>query len=311
MAVRRGTRAASGVTSVTAEDPAARVVVRGPAGPQGPQGTTGPAGPTFNGGTVTSGITAPAFTLSATPTRSLDQRILRTVSPGLNPVAGTTYDLFRFNLGDLRGFFTVTLLVNGSGYGQSMEFVLPATYAMDWLQQGYGYTSGNNPFNSAAWVTLTPKVFTGRHLMTSATTLNLQAQIQANDLYFRLWLKDALTGTPTFLLSLQHDQGIENATVTTYTTTGNEAGPFPTLPNYITSKGGITSVYNPLGINTAAPAYPLDVNGQAIFRDRVGFYGTTPQTKSTVTGSRGGNAALTSLLQALAGLGLVTDGTTA
>jgi hypothetical protein len=44
---------------------------------------------------------------------------------------------------------------------------------------------------------------------------------------------------------------------------------------------------------------------------KVGFYGVVPVAKPTVTGSRGGNAALTSLLGVLASLGLITDGTTA
>lgn len=39
----------------------------------------------------------------------------------------------------------------------------------------------------------------------------------------------------------------------------------------------------------------------------VGFYGTAPQAKPNVTGSRGGNAALASLLTSLANLGLITD----
>lgn len=43
----------------------------------------------------------------------------------------------------------------------------------------------------------------------------------------------------------------------------------------------------------------------------IGFYGTSPQTKQTITGSRGGNAALASLLTALAALGLITDSTSA
>lgn len=42
----------------------------------------------------------------------------------------------------------------------------------------------------------------------------------------------------------------------------------------------------------------------------IGFYGTTPAAKPTVTGSRGSNAALASLLTALAGLGLLTDSST-
>jgi hypothetical protein len=40
---------------------------------------------------------------------------------------------------------------------------------------------------------------------------------------------------------------------------------------------------------------------------QMGFQGTAPITKPTVTGSRGSNAALTSLLTALANYGLITD----
>lgn len=43
----------------------------------------------------------------------------------------------------------------------------------------------------------------------------------------------------------------------------------------------------------------------------LGFYNTTATTKQTVAGSRGGNAALASLITALATIGLVTDSTTA
>ena len=43
----------------------------------------------------------------------------------------------------------------------------------------------------------------------------------------------------------------------------------------------------------------------------MGFYGTTAIARPTVTGSRGGNAALASFLTALSNLGLITDSTTA
>ena len=43
----------------------------------------------------------------------------------------------------------------------------------------------------------------------------------------------------------------------------------------------------------------------------VGFFGTAPAVKPTVTGSRGGNAALADLLTDLAGIGLITDSTSA
>jgi hypothetical protein len=43
----------------------------------------------------------------------------------------------------------------------------------------------------------------------------------------------------------------------------------------------------------------------------IGFYGTAPQTKQEVTGSRATGAALTSLLEKLATIGLITNGSTA
>ena len=42
---------------------------------------------------------------------------------------------------------------------------------------------------------------------------------------------------------------------------------------------------------------------------KLGINGSTPPNKPTVTGSRGSNAALASLLTALASYGLVTDST--
>ncbi|MGW7786047.1 hypothetical protein [Streptomyces tricolor] len=45
--------------------------------------------------------------------------------------------------------------------------------------------------------------------------------------------------------------------------------------------------------------------------NKLGFHGAAPIAKQTVSGSRGGNAALASLLTALANLGLITDGSTA
>lgn len=72
--------------------------------------------------------------------------------------------------------------------------------------------------------------------------------------------------------------------------------------------GAITSgtqgVVN-LGV-TDASAINIGRSGQSL-----GFFGTTATTKPTVTGSRGGNAALASLLTSLANLGLITDSTTA
>lgn len=51
--------------------------------------------------------------------------------------------------------------------------------------------------------------------------------------------------------------------------------------------------------------------GLSVNATGIGFFTTAPQAKKTVTGSRGGNAALASLLTQLAGYGLVTDSSSA
>jgi hypothetical protein len=61
------------------------------------------------------------------------------------------------------------------------------------------------------------------------------------------------------------------------------------------------------GVNTSHTSLPAGNK----FAGNMGFYGTPPIAKPTVTGSRSGNAALASLLTQLAALGLVTDSSTA
>jgi hypothetical protein len=51
--------------------------------------------------------------------------------------------------------------------------------------------------------------------------------------------------------------------------------------------------------------------GGITFNANTGFNNATPIAKPTITGSRGGNAALANLLTQLASYGLLTDGTTA
>lgn len=78
------------------------------------------------------------------------------------------------------------------------------------------------------------------------------------------------------------------------------------------------------GVGTATPDSRMHVVGKIHGSDELeldgalnhdgttaGFFGTAPATQPTVTGSRGGNAALASLLTALAGVGLIVDSTTA
>lgn len=71
------------------------------------------------------------------------------------------------------------------------------------------------------------------------------------------------------------------------------------------------------GNTTDNPSYTFTgtgafgIGGTLAVAGNSGFNGTAPIAKPTITGSRGGNAALASLLTALANYGLITDSTTA
>jgi len=71
-----------------------------------------------------------------------------------------------------------------------------------------------------------------------------------------------------------------------------------------TSGGGKVVIKGSCGVNICTTDICFDAFN-------IGFFnGTTPIAKPTVTGSKGGNAALASLITALANLGLITDSTT-
>lgn len=81
---------------------------------------------------------------------------------------------------------------------------------------------------------------------------------------------------------------------------------------------GLALLVNPAGacfLDAAnAASFALRHNGTnrvQVNATGLGFFNSTPAAKPTVTGSRGGNAALASLLTALATLGLITDSSTA
>lgn len=79
------------------------------------------------------------------------------------------------------------------------------------------------------------------------------------------------------------------------------------------SSGGDASLIGGVGNSTL---FAIKTPGAAspqiqMFQSGIGFFGGFPAGKPTVTGSRGGNAALASLLTALAGLGLLTDSSSA
>jgi len=83
---------------------------------------------------------------------------------------------------------------------------------------------------------------------------------------------------------------------------------------YTWSTGGVNRV-TIAGGGLFTTSYGADLGGAVrvalATSATVGFYGSTGATQQTVTGSRGGNAALASLLTALASLGLIVNSTTA
>jgi hypothetical protein len=86
----------------------------------------------------------------------------------------------------------------------------------------------------------------------------------------------------------------------------------PNAPTLSVRHIGTTAIIdtNKLGTGTAVDLDLRAVNTTLIrlgVSGALGFFGIAGTTKPTVTGSRGANAALASLLTALAGLGLLTD----
>jgi hypothetical protein len=63
-------------------------------------------------------------------------------------------------------------------------------------------------------------------------------------------------------------------------------------------------------IDTHMGSHETDGDGLKHTATNLGFYSTTPIAKPTVTGAKGGNVALASLLTALVNLGLIIDNTT-
>lgn len=89
-------------------------------------------------------------------------------------------------------------------------------------------------------------------------------------------------------------------------TAGGRSQLYFTAPTYSGLHGGIG--YSPSTNRMVFRAG--DADRMAITNTGMGFNGTEAIPKPTVSGAKGGNAALTSLLQALANYGLITDSTT-
>ncbi len=123
-----------------------------------------------------------------------------------------------------------------------------------------------------------------------------------------------LTTTPTSTYSLEIDPAITGAvTVLGVRTTGGTLGPFslppvsPTSQLTVLAAGTTTGDLQVLRGNLTITTGNFVHGGKTA---KVGFYGATPTTRPTVTGSLSKGTAMQSLLSALAKLGLINNTTT-
>lgn len=84
-----------------------------------------------------------------------------------------------------------------------------------------------------------------------------------------------------------------------------------TLTNSLVTDNGTTFAINTNKFTVTEASGNTSIAGTLSVTGNSGFNGTAPIAKPTISGSRGGNAALASLLTALANYGLITDSTTA
>ncbi|MCY7323368.1 MAG: hypothetical protein LH660_16570, partial [Phormidesmis sp. CAN_BIN36] len=90
------------------------------------------------------------------------------------------------------------------------------------------------------------------------------------------------------------------------TEAGSNTGSLMTLSYYNDAGGYIGDIFTA----TRLGVFTFTAPTARFTGANLGFFNATPAAKPTVTGSKGGNAALASLITALATLGLVTDTTT-
>lgn len=140
-----------------------------------------------------------------------------------------------------------------------------------------GYTTlAGGQFNSdfAAFGAMT-LIGTGKRVRFRPTGNDVDVEGGGKDVYVSVWSAEDFSGTQHTYLRLEYNAGIAHAVGT-----------------WLFSD-------SPFG------------GGHTLTGTTAGFFGATPVAQQTVTGSRGGNAALTSLLSKLAALGLIVDGTSA
>jgi hypothetical protein len=155
---------------------------------------------------------------------------------------------------------------------------------------------------SAAALTNVPATYS-QSGTTVTVTLNSHGIPDGNTIYLAFTSGGASTTTP----SSDGVYTVSNVTANTFDVT---------LVASLTTSGNVVVGGNPIDLvnflfgSGEQQFWCANVKNLSLGTAAIGFYGTSPKTKQTVTGSAGGNAALQSLLTALETLGLITDSST-
>jgi hypothetical protein len=186
-----------------------------------------------------------------------------------------------------------------AGIGQAIDstYTLAVSGASSGLFSGAVTLGGNQTFGTQAIANIYRDTDARRLNICGGTLANV-----ANGAYISV-LGDSYTATGHIYLASSN-----NGNIDFYTGVSGTA----TLRGRVSNAGL-------WGIGGAVGSYTMKVYGTSSIETvgavkiggAVGFNNVTPLAKPTITGSRGGNAALASLLTQLANYGLITDSTTA
>lgn len=185
----------------------------------------------------------------------------------------------------------------GSGAGSTRAGNLFINVGATSTFQSYSATDPGTPGETIIDTTL--------NALRLRTAGGLRMSIASNAITFitALAIFNDTTASPKFG---QQDQVANSATGQPLTVGAqNCTGTTSTGGNLLCKGGTGTSTNGGVRIQTAGGTTRLEVNDAGL-----AFFGASPAAKPTVTGAKAGNAALTSLLTALATLGLLTDSST-
>jgi hypothetical protein len=157
----------------------------------------------------------------------------------------TYYEIGSAAFASLEGSFEIDVTFAGSGYGQSAKYILPVSYAMDYLSS---YTLRGVTTYAGVWMNVQSVYSAPRHLMPFSSNWELQVKIDANTIAFRIVIRGGSTGTCTAFVKINHSNDFDGVTWTEQTGTGLDATVYETLNPILSSNLGTSTFQNNLSI---------------------------------------------------------------